>query len=383
MLAVRYDLPRVAARRHQGRARAPAARDVPLPRAAPARRRRGAGHARRGRHAAARAAAARRAPGPAASLGQGRGPEPDRHLQGARARHGDHARAHARRHGPHDPVRGQRGRRGRGLRGPRGRPGGGGGAARHARGRGGGGGRWPAPTSSRWTAPSPPPGAPSRRSRPRSAGSIWPRSRSRTGSRARRPWASSSPSSSAGMRRTVLVYPTGGGTGLVGIWKAYEELAGHGLDQGRASRASSRCRPRGARRSRAPGRTRPRPRRPSEHPFTNAPGLRVPGPFAGRQMLRILRETGGFPADSRRAGHRGCPATAGPGGGDLDGARGGRHAGRAPSDAGRGPGDVAERIVLILTGAGIKYPPPPLPPPVHLEGTPDQILARVKEAIRA
>jgi threonine synthase len=42
-----------------------------------------------------------------------------------------------------------------------------------------------------------------------------------------------------------------------------------------------------------------------------------------------------------------------------------------------------ERIVLILTGAGIKNPPPPLPAPVHLEGTPAQILSRVKEAIRA
>ena len=38
----------------------------------------------------------------------------------------------------------------------------------------------------------------------------------------------------------VLVYPTGGGTGLVGIWKAYEELGDHGLDQEGA--AALRCR---------------------------------------------------------------------------------------------------------------------------------------------
>ena len=30
-----------------------------------------------------------------------------------------------------------------------------------------------------------------------------------------------------------------------------------------------------------------------ENPVTNAPGLRVPGPFAGRQMLKIMRDTGG------------------------------------------------------------------------------------------
>ncbi len=32
-----------------------------------------------------------------------------------------------------------------------------------------------------------------------------------------------------------LLYPTGGGTGLVGIWKAYEELARHGLGHRRAA----------------------------------------------------------------------------------------------------------------------------------------------------
>ena len=41
------------------------------------------------------------------------------------------------------------------------------------------------------------------------------------------------------------------------------------------------------------------------------------------------------------------------------------------------------RVVLILTGAGIKYPPPPLPRPVHLEGAPEAMLARVKQAIGA
>ena len=39
-----------------------------------------------------------------------------------------------------------------------------------------------------------------------------------------------------------------------------------------------------------------------DNPVTDAPGLRVPGPFAGRQMLRIMRETGGNPhAVSERA----------------------------------------------------------------------------------
>ena len=54
---------------------------------------------------------------------------------------------------------------------------------------------------------------------------------SRTGSRARRPWATRSPSSSTGTLPDVIVYPTGGGTGLIGMWKAFEEMEQLGLDR--------------------------------------------------------------------------------------------------------------------------------------------------------
>src|SRR6266850_5755888 len=67
------------------------ARHVSVPRAHAARRRRGAGVARRGGDAAARAPAARRPLRRPEALGEGRRPEPDRIVQGARPRHGDHA----------------------------------------------------------------------------------------------------------------------------------------------------------------------------------------------------------------------------------------------------------------------------------------------------
>jgi hypothetical protein len=37
--------------------------------------------------------------------------------------------------------------------------------------------------------------------------------------------------------------------------------------------------------------------------------------------------------------------------------------------------------VLVLTGAGIKYPAPPLPRPAHLDGAPEAMLGQVKRAI--
>ena len=90
----------------------------------------------------------------------------------------------------------------------------------------------------------------------------------------------------------LLMYPTGGGTGLVGIWKAYEELAAMGWITKAQPRfvavQAEGCAPvvkawtEGAETTTV-----------WENPVTHAAGLRVPGPFAGRQMLGILRETGG------------------------------------------------------------------------------------------
>ena len=47
----------------------------------------------------------------------------------------------------------------------------------------------------------------------------------------------------------AILYPTGGGTGLIGMWKAFAGDGGHGLRRPRAGRACTRCRPRAARRS--------------------------------------------------------------------------------------------------------------------------------------
>jgi threonine synthase len=180
----------------------------------------------------------------------------------------------------------------------------------------------------------------------------------------------------------VLMYPTGGGTGLVGIWKGYAELAEMGwvrFPQPRFIAVQAEgCAP-VVRAWQEKAETTAM----WENPVTHAAGLRVPGPFAGRQMLRILRETQGgalaVSEDEILEGQRLLARTEG--------------IWTAPEAAAalaallrlRAEGSVGgdDRVVMVLTGCGLKNPPPPLPPAVHLEGSPDEMLAAVRRAVGA
>jgi threonine synthase len=179
----------------------------------------------------------------------------------------------------------------------------------------------------------------------------------------------------------VLLYPTGGGTGLVGIPKAFEELRGLGWVAG-ATRfvavQADGCAPvvrafeAGAETTTA-----------WENPTTHAAGLRVPSPFAGRQMLRILRESGGGAiAVSERAIVEAQHLLArlegiwtSPEGAALIAALG------VMKDRGQVTADT--RVVIMLTGAGIKYAPPELPTPIDLTGTDEEVRAHVRRVLGA
>lgn len=90
----------------------------------------------------------------------------------------------------------------------------------------------------------------------------------------------------------VIIYPTGGGTGLVGMWKAFAELEALGWIGPRRPRMVSvqadGCAPvvrafqSGAERAEM-----------WQDAHTLASGLRVPAVFADRLILRALRESGG------------------------------------------------------------------------------------------
>ena len=92
----------------------------------------------------------------------------------------------------------------------------------------------------------------------------------------------------------VIVYPTGGGTGLIAMWKAFRELRDAGwLDPRRPlprmiSAQATGCAP--IVRAFAHGRDHAAP---WDDPQTHASGLRVPAPLGDRLMLRVLRESAG------------------------------------------------------------------------------------------
>ena len=93
---------------------------------------------------------------------------------------------------------------------------------------------------------------------------------------------------------THIVYPTGGGTGLIGMWKVFAEMrAWRWLDsEGSLPKMivaqAQGCAP--IVRAFDAGEERATP---WENPATHASGLRVPGPLGDRLILRALRESGG------------------------------------------------------------------------------------------
>jgi threonine synthase len=180
----------------------------------------------------------------------------------------------------------------------------------------------------------------------------------------------------------VLMYPTGGGTGLVGIWKAYAELAAMGWVRSPQPRfvavQAEGCAP-VVRAWEDKAETTAM----WENPVTHAAGLRVPGPFAGRQMLRILRETGGRAEAvsegeiveaqellARAEGIWTAPEAAAALAGLI----------RLRSRGEVQPGD---HVVIVLTGCGFKCVPPALAAAIHLEGSPDEMLGAVRGAVGA
>jgi threonine synthase len=92
----------------------------------------------------------------------------------------------------------------------------------------------------------------------------------------------------------IIFYPTGGGTGLIGMWKAFEELEALGWIDGKRPRMvavqSTRCGPL----VKAFDAGHDEVMEPWEPADTLIHGVRVPKPFGDRLCLAVLRDSGGF-----------------------------------------------------------------------------------------
>jgi threonine synthase len=152
----------------------------------------------------------------------------------------------------------------------------------------------------------------------------------------------------------AVVYPTGGGTGLIGMWIAFRALLAAGWAQGALPRLysvqSSGCAPvvrafeAGAERTDA-----------WDDPQTVASGLRVPAPLGGHIILRALRETGGEAVSvSDAALSRAADAIAAAEGIDAC-PEGGATLAALELLLERGSVRSEERVVLFNTGAGWLY----------------------------
>jgi threonine synthase len=152
----------------------------------------------------------------------------------------------------------------------------------------------------------------------------------------------------------VVVYPTGGGTGLVGMWKAFDEmeaLAWIGSHRPRMiSVQASGCAPI-VRAFEAGERTAPE--FPNAH--TVASGLRVPRAIGDFLVLDAVRASGGtaiaIDDDALVEGTRAMASTEG-----IFGApEGGACVAALARLVAEGKVDADERIVLFNTGTGAKY----------------------------
>ena len=152
----------------------------------------------------------------------------------------------------------------------------------------------------------------------------------------------------------VIVYPTGGGTGLIGMWKAFGALREAGWVRGGLPRMftvqATGCAPVVQAFQSGADHCTPWP-----DPETVAAGLRVPGPLGDRLMLKALRESGGGAVAvtdqaleraaedlQRREGIDAAP-------------EGGAALAAAVDLLAQGAIKPAERVVIFNTGAGWLY----------------------------
>jgi threonine synthase len=153
----------------------------------------------------------------------------------------------------------------------------------------------------------------------------------------------------------VIIYPTGGGTGIVGMWKAFDEMERLGWIDGRRPRMiavqAQGCAPivQAFAQGRSEAGTFPDAR-------TVASGLRVPTAVGDYLILKAVRDSGGLALavtdDELLDGMRELAAAEGV----LTAPEAGATVAAIPKLRDLGALRDDDRVLLLLTGAGLKYP---------------------------
>jgi threonine synthase len=175
----------------------------------------------------------------------------------------------------------------------------------------------------------------------------------------------------------MIVYPTGGGTGLVGMWKAFDELEALGLigpDRPRmVSVQSEGCAPivrafeRGERFA-----------EPWQDANTRASGIRVPSAIGDFLILESLRESGGTAVAVSEDSISEMQTFAGRKGAGYVSPESAAALAAVPVLRDRGEVGRSDEVVVFDCGTGLKYPPPkdlPEPPLVDPDDLDIDVLA--------
>jgi threonine synthase len=152
----------------------------------------------------------------------------------------------------------------------------------------------------------------------------------------------------------AILYPTGGGTGLIGMWKAFDEMEEMGWIDGARPKMfavqAEGCAP--IPKAFAEGKMVSE-KFPNAH--TYASGLRVPKPFADYLILKYVRASGGSAVTVTDDEMRRASEEIGAAEGLFVAPEGGAVWAAAKNLRASGLLDAASRVVLFNTGSGFKY----------------------------
>ena len=178
--------------------------------------------------------------------------------------------------------------------------------------------------------------------------------KSHTAWKEKKRWAMNWPNNSTGNCPDVAIYPTGGGTGLIGMWKAFDEMERMGWIGPERPRMISvqaaGCAP--IVRAYRAGEAQAEPWRDAE---TVAAGLRVPAAVGDFLMLKAIRESGGCALSVTDEELMAATSQLAAAVGSFPAPEGAATLAALEKLIARNLIDERDRVVLFNTGTGLKY----------------------------